>query len=239
MSVSNAVGSARKSAVVGYLIAKGSFQETSPNLPMKIAVLCEANSANQAAVVSDPIFIPTSAQQVGQKFGYGSPAYMIARILFPLAGGGLDGIPVTFYPQAEAVGATAKVMTIQPVGIATGNATHTITIGGRTNVDSQSYDIPIVTGDTLVQISAKIANVLAAVIGCPATVTTNTYVSVLTTKWKGATADGMTVSVNTNNQAVGLSYNVATIQNGSGTPTNAVTTSLGLYGTEWNTITIQ
>ncbi len=232
---SNAVGAERVSAVVGYLIAKGNFQLSSPNLPQRVAVLCEANTANQATLDLTP-FTPTSAQQVGAKYGYGSPAYLIARIMLPLTGGGLGGIPLVFYPQAAAPGAVAKVVQIQPSGIATGNATHIVKIAGRTNVDSEFYNLNIVTGDTTATIVAKITDLVNKVLGSPVIASDNSYTSTLTAKWKGATSNDITVSVDTQNNPVGLTYWVNTTSTGSGTP--SIAAALALFGNNWNTIVI-
>lgn len=233
---SNAVGQERVAAVVGYLVATGNFQESSPNLPQRVAVLCEANTANQATLDTTPWQL-TSAQAAGARYGYGSPAHIIARILMPPnGGGGIGGIPVFFYPQAEASGAAAKIYNIQPLGIATGNATHTIKIAGRDNIDAQFYNINIATGDTIGAITTKIYNVIAAVLGCPMNASTDGYKATLTSKWKGATANDLTVSVDTNNNAVGLSYWVQSTSNGSATP--SISTALTAFGSAWNTIVI-
>lgn len=232
---SSAVGAERISAVVGYLIATGNFQTSSPNLPQSVAVLCEANTANQATLDTTP-WQATTAQAVGARFGYGSPAHIIARILLPSTGGGIGGIPVWFYPQAVAAGAAAKIYNIQPLGIATGNATHTVKIGGRTNVDSQFYDINIVTGDTIGTISAKITDVVNKVLGAPMIASDNGYTSTLTSKWKGLTANDLVVSVDTNNNAVGLEYWVYSTSNGSGTP--SIASALTAFGNKWHTIVV-
>ena len=232
---SNAVAQSRIAAVVGYLIAKGSFQAVSPNLPQRLAILCEANTANQGTLDLTP-FQASNAQQVGARYGYGSPAYLIARILMPLYGGGLDGIPALFYPQAQAVGATPKSVTIQPAGVATGNATHTVIIGGRNNVDSSFYDIQIATNDTIATITSKITNVVNSVLGSPVTASDNTYINTLTTKWSGATANDLVVSVDTKNNPVGISYGITTASAGVGTP--SVSPALALFGADWNTIVI-
>jgi len=90
---SDAVGTERISKVVGYKITKGNFATTSSNLPQRIALLGEANDANQLTLDTDPFEI-TSAQQAGERYGYGSPLYLMARILFPVQGGGVGGVPV-------------------------------------------------------------------------------------------------------------------------------------------------
>lgn len=229
---SNAVPIDWVSRIVGYLLQKGNFQTVSPNLPQSIAVFGEANDANQSSLDLTPIKY-TSAQSVGQAYGYGSPLHIQARILMPNNGGGVTGIPVTFMPQAKAAGAAPKIITISPVGVATGNGTHYLKIAGREGLDGVFYAINIVTGDTTADITAKIYNAVNAVLGCPMLATDTEYLATLTSKWSGLTADKLTVSVDTGNNDFGITYTVASVQDGSGTP--SVASQLAFENT-WHTI---
>jgi phage tail sheath gpL-like len=230
---SNAVGSERIAKIVGYKLAKGDFSTSSPNLPQRIAVIGEANTANQISLSTDPVEV-TSAQQAGELYGFGSPIYLMMRILRPFSGGGVGGIPTVVYPQEEPDGATAKIYEITPTGTATANGTHTIVIGGRYSLDGGSYDINIVQGDTSNEITQKIENAINNVLGCPVTADSTDYVAELTSKWKGLTAEALTLFVDTNGDDLGITYAISSTSSGSGTP--AVTTSLGKFQNEWNTI---
>lgn len=232
---SDAVGLERISRIVGYKITKGNFSTTSPNLPQRIAVLAEANADNQATLSLTPTQY-TTAQQVGVAYGYGSPAYHIARILFPKTSDGVGGIPVWFYPQAEAAGATSKKVTITPSGTATDNATHTVKVAGRSGIDGGFYDINIVTGDTTAVITGKIADAINNILGSPCTAWDYDYETVCETKWKGLTANDFNVTVDDNDVPVGITYVSATIQSGSATP--SVQAALDLFGNDWNTVVI-
>lgn len=232
---SDAVGLERISRVVGYKITKGDFRNSTPNLPQRIAILAEANTANQGTLDLTPKEI-TSAQQAGELYGYGSPAYLIARILRPLSGGGIGGIPTVFYPQLEAVGGAAAERTVTPTGTATGNATHTLYIAGRTGLDGSFYDINIVTGDDEAAIAAKITDAVNAVLGSPVIATTGVGVTALLAKWVGLTSEGLVVTVDTNDNAVGVSYAVTSTATGTGTP--SLTAALALFGNDWNTIVV-
>ncbi len=234
---SNAVSANDISRIVGYQITKGNFQNTSPNLPQSIAVLAEANEANQASLSLTPQKI-TSAQQAGSLYGYGSPIYLIARILFPVLGGsGVNGVPVWVYPQAKAIGATNKVIEINATGVATGNGTHFIKIAGRDGLDGDTYAINIEAGDNASTISNKITDAVNNVLGCPMIAYDSIYSSILTSKWKGLTANDLNVTVDTDGNALGITYSVENnVQAGSGTP--SVAAALELFGTQWNTIVI-
>jgi phage tail sheath gpL-like len=232
---SDAVGMERISRIVGYKITKGIFNESSPNLPQRIAILAEANHANQGTLDLTPRQI-TTAQKAGEYYGFGSPIYNIMRILHPLHSEGVGGIPVFVYPQVAAVGATSKTQTITAAGTATGNATHTVKIGGRSGLDGKFYDIAIEEGDSTAEISAKIEDAINNVLGCPAEATSTDYEATIVTKWKGLTAEGLVITVDDNDNPVGITYTVATTIAGTGTPD--IQDALDLFGNNWNTFVI-
>lgn len=234
--MSDAVGSERVSTIVGYKIEKGNFANTTPNLPQRIAIIGEANTANQSEFTADEAKEITSAQQAGQIYGYGSPIHMAMRILKPVSGDGVGGIPIYVYPQSEAGGATEKIYKIIPVGTATKNATHTVVVAGRYGVDGETYDINIEVGDTATEISSKIETVLDNVLSCPFDAYDSTYDAILTSKWKGETAEHLTVSVDTNDNSAGISYVVQDVQTATGTP--SISTALTNFGSAWNTIVL-
>jgi len=237
MAISDAVGSERISRIVGYKLIKGDFSNTTPNLPQRYAILAEANTDFQSTLDVDTPVQLTSAQHAATLFGWGSPMYNIARILFPVSGGGaIGGIPIIAYPQEEQPGATTLRKTITVSGTATAAGTHYVVIGGRYTLDGDTYAVNIAAGDTATQVAVKVADVVNNVLGCPMTATQTSPVGAVTTlntKWKGATANQVTVSVDTGDSDLGLTYTVATTQSGVGTPT--VTDSLNLFGNEWNT----
>lgn len=232
---SNAVGQERVAQIIGYKIAKGNFATSSPNLPQRIAILGEANTANQSGLSTTPVQILT-AQQAGQLYGYGSPIHSIARILFPVSGDGIGGVPVWVYPQAAAGGAAARVQTITVTGTATGNGTHTIVVAGRQFIDGSSYAINIVSGDTPTAIATKIKDTINAVLQSPVSATSSAGVVTVTAKWTGLTSQGINLSMDSGTASIGVTYAVAETAAGSGTPD--VAASVALFGTAWNTLVI-
>ena len=235
LMASNAVDQNRVSKIVGYQITKGDFSVQSSNLPQRIAVLGEANNANQGSLDLTPVEI-TSAQQAGTLYGYGSPIYLAMRILFPVNGGGIGSIPVIAYPQAEAVGAVAKVITVAPVGTASASGKHTVVLAGREGLDGISYDVNIASGDTAGVIAGKIEDAINAVLGAPVIATGNSYEAILTSKWKGLTADGLSLTINTNGASLGVTYVISSSVSGSGTP--SVATALTSFQSDWNTLVL-
>jgi phage tail sheath gpL-like len=233
--MSNAVGLERVSRIVGYKLTKGDFSEVTRNLPMRVAIIGEANEANQATLNLQPKQV-TSAKQAGQLYGFGSPIYSIMRILKPVSGDGVGGIPVYVYPQAKAAGATSKVLDITPTGVATANGTHTLIICGRNGIDGVLYDINIVAGDSVAAIAGKIANAINNVLGCPVSAVSSATKATATSKWAGLTADEISISVDTNDTNLGITYAVTLVTAAAGTP--SIQSSLESFGNTWNTIVI-
>lgn len=233
--MSIAIGQERVSAVVGYTLATGNFSETSPNLPQRIAILAEANTANQATLNTAPQEL-ISAQQAGNLYGFGSPIHQIMRILKPVSGDGVGGIPIVVYPQVAAVGSTARVQTITVTGTATESRTHKLSIAGRSVIDGYNYEFNIVSGDTATAIATKIADAINAVLVSPVSASSSSGVVTITTKWTGLTSQDVSAEVNNGGFGAGITYAVAQTTAGSGTP--AIVAALALFGSAWNTIVI-
>ena len=233
---SDAVGVDLISKVVGYKITKGNFSNETPNLPQRILIIGEANEDNQSSVNFDTQYEITSAQQAGQIFGYGSPIHMAMRILRPFSGTGVGSIPTIVIPQEKASGATEKIMLIEVAGTATKNTTHTVVIAGRRGLDGTAYDFTVNTGDTATEIHQKIEDAVNAVLGCPFLAESTGYEVTLTSKWNGLTANGLTVTIDTNDVDAGLTYSVSEDQAGAGTP--ALTDSLAAIGNDWFTVVV-
>jgi phage tail sheath gpL-like len=235
MAISTGLGIGRVSRAVGYKLKKANFNPNTPYLPQRIAILGEANDANQTGLTTAPYeFI--SAKEVGDKYGYGSPLYHIARILRPVSGDILGGIPTIIYPQVSDGGATATVVKKSITGTATGNATHTLVINGRDNIEGVRYDYSVVTGDDAAAIIPKIVAAVAAVLGSPCIATLNVSDVDFTSKWKGVTSADLDIQFETNNKDVGLTY--AEVSNTAGTGVTDIATSLGLFAENWNTLVI-
>lgn len=233
--MSEAVSLDKVSKVVGYVLKTGDFRETSQNLPQRIAIIGEANHLNQGALVTDPVIL-ISAQQAGDLFGYGSPIHHIMRILKPVTNEGVGGIPIVAYPQAAAVGATSKILKVVVSGTATKTGIHNLIISGRYGVDGENYQLNISAGDNAAAINAKIETAVNAVLGCPLIADDWAYETRFESKWKGLTANDISISIDTNGNDLGLVYTVSNVQSATGTP--SITAALESFGNEWNTIVI-
>lgn len=232
---SNAIQIDTVAKVVGYLLKTENFAPKSPNLPQRIALIGEANTANQTDLSTDPVEI-TSQKQAATLFGYGSPLHIMTRILLPQRSAGVGTIPIIAYPQAQAVGATSKIIKITVTGTATGNGTHKLVIAGRKGIDGLNYNIPIETGDNAATIHDKIEDVINAVLGSPMTALSYGYDVRAESKWKGLTADDLNISIDTNDKDLGLTYTIANQQTATGTP--SIDAALELFAENWNTIVV-
>lgn len=214
-SISTAVGLDRRSRVSGYKIKKGFFSNITENLPQIIAIFAEANTANQAGLTTDKVEV-TSAKEAAVKFGYGSPIHQIVRILRPLSGDGVGGIPTVVFPQVSDAGATATARTWTVTGPATANVTHGVIINGRDNVDFQPYSFSVTIGDTAAQVAQKVADAVNGVLSSPVIATVVGDTVLFTSKWKGATSSQLNIVFELNDAAGGLGYSETASVDGGG-----------------------
>jgi phage tail sheath gpL-like len=233
-SISTAVGAERLSRVSGYKIGKFFSNETS-NLPQIIAIFGEANTANQAGLTTAKKEI-TSAKEAAELYGYGSPIHQQIRILRPLSGDGVGGIPTIVFPQITAGGATATTRTWTVTGTATANSTHSIYVNGRNNIDFQLYNFDVVVGDTPTIIGGKLADAINGVLSSPCTAANVAGVVTITSKWKGLTSSELHISLDYGTNAAGISYSQTATSDGA--VSVDLLPSLAQFGDDWYTCVI-
>jgi phage tail sheath gpL-like len=233
---SSAVALNRVSRVIGYSILKGFFQKTSGNLPQTVAILGEANNANQGNFTDGVPVQITSAGQAGVLFGYGSPIHGMCRILFPVNGSSVPA-NVFVYPQAAASGAVAQTITYTVGGASTSAATGTlqVVLNGRTSVDGSFYNINVTAGQSQASVASAINAAINGVLGAPMSSTVSSNVGTLTAKWKGLTSAECNFYV-IDTIGTGFTFTVASGVAGTGTP--SISTALNNFGDQWNTVVI-
>lgn len=231
-AISTAVGLERRARVAGYRITKGFFNDTSANLNQIIAIFGEANTANQGTLDTVKKEV-TSAQEAGELYGFGSPIHQILRILRPVNSPGVGGIPTVVFPQETANDSTATAIEWTVAGNATKNATHTLKVNGRDNLDFQTYDYSVVKDDTPTVIAAKIALAVNSVLGSGFTATSTGAVVTFTTKWKGATSKEGNIVISNEGDAAGVTYSQTNRTEGAGTVD--LLPSLAQFGSTWYT----
>lgn len=230
-----AIPDSLKTRAVGYQTLNRTFSTQTTNLPMRVALLGEPNTANVSTLDTAP-FIPTSLKQVGDKYGFGSPLYQMARILLPVYGGGISSLPIVIYPQAPASGATATsiVLGIAVASTVTKTITHTLRIAGRDNIDGARYDFTVTEGMNTAAVVGALTDCINNVLSAPVTAVAGTGISTVTTKWKGLTSAQLQIEIDTNGDAAGIVYSETSRTDGTTTP--SITDALGLFGNEWNTL---
>jgi len=234
-AISTAIGVERRSRVSGYKIKKGFFDNNTSNLPQVIAIFAEANTANQGTLTTDKKEL-TSAKEAGETYGYGSPMHQIMRILRPISGDGVGGIPTIAFPQLTDGGATDSTIEITVTGAATANVTHKVIVQGRDTVDFQVYDFSVVTGDDVTIIAGKIKDAINGVLGSPVTAANVAGVMTATTKWKGVTSAEIKVTIDTGTDTAGITYAQTAAVPGAGVVDLAA--SFAQFGDDWNTLVI-
>lgn len=233
MAISDAVGLARISTILGYKIDKGNFATQTPNLPQRILVLGVANDANDGTITHDVIERHNTADEVGKKYGYGSPMHLAMRILKPSSGIGVGGIPVLFSAQAPTGDACVKQISV--TGTATKGGSATVIIGGRNIIDGDSYSFNYSLSDSSTIVATAIKNAINGVKSCPYIATSTAGDVTLTAKFKGLNSD-IKVRIDFGDNANGITYATSTITASTGAPT--VTTALQAIGNEWVTMVI-
>lgn len=96
-------------------------------LPQRIAVLAQGATG---ATYPPTKFQVSSAAEVGQAVGFGSPAHLIVRQLLPANGDGVGTIPVTIYPLSDGASSAPAVGSITPSGTQTALTSYRVVVGG-------------------------------------------------------------------------------------------------------------
>jgi phage tail sheath gpL-like len=221
------------SRIIGYSFFPAPGGGVPENLPQRIAVFGEGNTADQAGFDTAP-FPFTTAKQVGDKYGYGSPLHQQARILRPQNSNVLGGVKTVVYPQIEEVAAAATVATLGVTGTATANAKHFLVVNGRKSLDGKPYSYSVVSGDTDAIVRQKIIDAISAVQGAPCTAVENATDIDFTSKWKGETSADLSIEIDVDGNSAGMVYAAVSVVAGTGVAD--IQTSLDLFGSVWNTI---
>lgn len=224
--ISTAVDPTRVSSVIGYALDKGFEGVTGGFLPQRIAIIAEANTANQSGLKTKLEF--TSAAEVAVECGSGSPAHLAAK---RIRGNTLDvgGVSTVVYPLPESGSGVAQVYSITITGTASKASTQYVIVAGK----YYSYTpLPTDTGD---EILGKIKDAINADVDAPVTAgVVATSALPVTSKWAGITSGDIVIEFA--GEAVGLTPAVAETTPGAGEVLPA--DALALFGSEWNTIVI-
>jgi phage tail sheath gpL-like len=135
-------------------------------LPQRIAVIAQGATASSYSTTK---FTATSAAVVGATVGYGSPAHLVAKELFPINGDGVGTVPVDFFLLAQHASGVAAAGSITPSGSQTTAGSYRVVVN---NKRSEAFTIPVASSVTTV--CRLIRAAIDAVLEMPV-VATNTY----------------------------------------------------------------
>jgi phage tail sheath gpL-like len=151
-------------------------------LPQIIAMFAQAQTS---VTFSTAPWRATSAQAVGARYGYLSPAYLAARELLPAEGDGIDTIPLWIYPMGDAGSSVAASGDITPSGTATKQATYRAIVAG---IKGGEFTLPAGAVDVS-NACRKIRESIEAALGMPVK-PTNTYGTVTSAPGSGNVGNG-------------------------------------------------
>lgn len=179
-----------------YKVGLGVLTGLSPLLEQKIAVLAEANDDMQTEGAQDGgVLVPITSKEVALKFGYGSPAHLVAKTLIDELSVGVE-TKFFFVPEAAAGTVTATVLTGTGATITT---TGTLTL----DINGTRVAIGLVLADTLAEVMVKIKTAINAAINLPVLVSTTTPTTAvdIDSKWKGLSSAVINVTEYSNTSA--------------------------------------
>ena len=173
---------------VGAAVKNTQFLAQATNLARKILAIVTYDPAKTTVVDEVPVLVQ-SAEDAGDKFGFGSMAYRMAAEIFK----GAQGVPVYIQPQSEAGGATAAAGDIDYTG-AVGVLAGTVYL----YIAGSLVQVPVADADT----AADIATATVAAINADNTLPVTALINVtpeildLTSKSKGPWGNEISISFN-------------------------------------------
>lgn len=229
MSLSTAIDASAVARVVGI---KTSFKDLRNGnilkLPQRIAVVGQGDSS--IAYATDKIQL-SSAQSVGERFGFGSPLHLAARELFPVNGDGVGTIPVTFYPLEDDAAGVAAAGNVILTGTATESGVLYVEVGG---VKSEAIVVEEgVAGDSL---EITIANAINANVNMPVSAASNAGTDSVDITAKHAGGSGGYITVRWIGEVAGITAGVTAMSGGLVNPD--VQDGLDLFGDVWETLVV-
>ena len=192
-------------------------------LPQRIAVFGQGATTATYSVAKAQV---TSAAEVSQTYGAGSPLHLAVKQLLPANGDGVGAIPVTVYPIADS--GTASAGDITPAGTQTVSADYYMIIGG---VRSEIFTVPAAA--SVAAIAALVTTAINASTDIPVVATNATTKVTLAAKWKGVSGDDI-VSEVVGSTTAGTIWTITQLTAGATNPT--VDAPLALIGDAWETL---
>lgn len=187
MAISTAVSQNARASGLGIDVNFKNLRSGTTVLPQRVGVIGQGNSL---ATYSTAKFTATSAVDVGNAVGFGSPLHLAAQQLFPSNGNGLGTIPATFYPLVDDGAGVASTGDITPAGAQTVQASYIVVVN---EIESATFVISV--GDTIADITAAMTVAINAQVDMPVIAVDGTTTVDLTSKWEGTSANDIIVRV--------------------------------------------
>ncbi len=201
------------------------------NLPQRIFVLAQGNAD---ATYSSVKFRALSAKQVAatKGAGYGSPAHLVARELFPDNGDGVGTVPVTMVLLQQGYDSSPATGSITPAGSQTQAAEYRVIVNGI-----KSAKFVVDAAESVASRCDKIVAAINAVLEMPVIATDNTTNVGIASKWNGASANDIVVEVE--GTLYGGTFAVVQPSGGLVNPSaDEITEALEQIGNVWETLVI-
>ena len=195
-------------------------------LQQRIAIIAQGSDA--ATYATDKFEI-TSSLEVAEKMGFGSPAHLAAKQIFPDFGEGALGAGVTVYPLPNESGGTASSADITPTGTQTTSAQYVVRVGG---IESKAFSA--LKDDTPTELIPKMITAINGELDMPVIATDGTDKVTLTAKHKGTTGDDLVVELLGAPQ--GITFAVGTMSGGLDDPD--IDAALAQVGNVWETMVV-
>lgn len=226
MAVSTAVPLSALARVLGIQTI---FENRRPGgtqiLPQRVALVGQGATNSTFPLTK---FIATSAQEVGNTVGFGTPLHLAAKQLLPANGDGLGQVPLTVYPLADDGSGLAAAGNIIPVGAQTVAANYAVRIG---NITSQAFTI--LAAATIADVTAAMTTAINSTLDMPFIATDNTTDVDLDAKWAGSSANGILVEIV---GTAGTGYDFTITQPTGGATNPSIQPALDQVGDVWETM---
>ena len=196
-------------------------------LPQRVVLLGQGATASTYSLDKRQV---TSALEVGETYGFGSPLHLAALQLLPVNGGGLGTVPLTILPLADDASGTTADGDISGVGTMNSTQSYRIRINNIlsnpfTIAEGGAYDSPK---------SVEVAAAINAVLEMPVTAVDNAGTTELTSKWEGESANDLVVEIV--GEVDGITFAVTQPVGGTNNPDTA--SALAQIGGVWESVGI-
>ncbi len=196
-------------------------------LPQRVAVIGQGLTGGSYSLTKAQY---SSALDVANAYGFGTPLHLAALQLFPANGDGLGSIPCTFYPVADDGSGVAAAGDITPSGTATKAGSFLVSING---VDSVALTVEV--GDVVADVVAKLKVAIDATLEMPVTTVDNATKLDFTAKWKGLSTNGILVEI-AGPSDTGVTFVITQAAGGLVNP--SIQPALDQFGNDWETVVV-